>query len=663
MKKEIFFRGIIGLIAVSSGVYPVCAQNVAAKPDSVTFKELYRPQYHLTPPRGYLFDPTALIYLDGRYIVNKGIASGTDLVHWKLGRPQRLVNDTVREMSGSAVIDSNNTSGFGKNGQMPLVAIYSGLNTKNRKQTQCIAYSTDKGLTWTPYSRNPVIDIGSTEFRDPQVFWYAKSKKWVMVVALAAERKIRFYQSDDLKAWTFMSDFGPFGATNGVWECPDFFRLPVKGHPGTYKWVLEVSVQPVGGQYFVGEFDGMKFTADPPFSRMGTKLTLPAGRVLFDFETGLAGWEMTGNAFSHSPAKGSLPDQNPVLGFAGSSLLNSFFPGDAGTGTATSPSFLIDRPFINFLVGGGTHPGKTTLNLVVDGKTVRTTSGTDAEVLSWSSWDVRVFKGKNAKIVVSDDETGSFGHIMVDQVMLGDAPAVNDLEPAFWLDYGPDFYAVRSWVNGPVSDERRVSIAWLGSWLYASKAPSSPWKGGHTFPRSAELVTQKGEIRLTQNPVKEIEQLRTDRKQLDNVLLSANHPIQLSSPARNVYELEGEFALETNGNLILSLCAGKEQQTVLRYDAAEGQLTLDRSKSGATGFSPSFVGSYRAPLKLRNGKLKLHILVDQSSIEVFANDGEVNLTCLIFPDPKKRGISMTTSGKGKISVSHLDLWSLKSIWD
>jgi fructan beta-fructosidase len=173
--------------------------------------------------------------------------------------------------SGSAVVDSHNTSGFGRGGRPPLVAVYTGHRTDRPSQSQYLAYSTDRGRTWTRYAGNPVLDVGAADFRDPKVFWYAPGRAWVMVVALPTEKKVRFYRSPDLKRWALASEFGPSGATGGVWECPDLFELPVEGDPraaGARRWVLVVNLNPGGvaggsaGQYFVGHFDGTRFVAD-----------------------------------------------------------------------------------------------------------------------------------------------------------------------------------------------------------------------------------------------------------------------------------------------------------------------------------------------------------------------------------------------------------------
>jgi fructan beta-fructosidase len=170
--------------------------------------------------------------------------------------------------SGSAVVDWKNTSGFGKNGKPPMVAIYTCYRPSDRMQFQCIAFSNDKGRTWTKYAANPVIDIHSANFRDPKVQWYEPGKHWIMTVSLSAEHKVRFYSSTNLKDWTLLSEFGPAGGTAGVWECPDLFQLPVEGTQER-RWVLVVNINPgsiaggSGGQYFIGQFDGTRFVEDP----------------------------------------------------------------------------------------------------------------------------------------------------------------------------------------------------------------------------------------------------------------------------------------------------------------------------------------------------------------------------------------------------------------
>jgi len=199
-----------------------------------------------------------------------GHAISKDLMHWK-ELPVALYPDSLGYIfSGSAVVDSNNTSGFGRDGKIPLVAIFTHHDPKGEKegknnfQNESLAYSLDEGNTWTKYSGNPVLkNPGIKDFRDPKVMWYAKEKKWVMT--LATLDHITFYSSPNLKDWKKESEFGKeTGAHGGVWECPDLFPLKLNGK--TY-WVLLVNLNPGGPnrgsatQYFIGEFDGNKFTA------------------------------------------------------------------------------------------------------------------------------------------------------------------------------------------------------------------------------------------------------------------------------------------------------------------------------------------------------------------------------------------------------------------
>jgi len=163
--------------------------------------------------------------------------------------------------SGSAVVDSNNTSGFQNGTEYPIVATFTHAGSQ---QMQSVAYSTDAGVSWNKYSSNPVLpNPGLSDFRDPKVFWYAPQQKWVMV--LTGGDRVKIYSSLDLKTWNFESDFGVnIGAHGGVWECPDLFKLTVEG-TNTSKWVMLVSLNggPNGGtatQYFVGDFDGNSFT-------------------------------------------------------------------------------------------------------------------------------------------------------------------------------------------------------------------------------------------------------------------------------------------------------------------------------------------------------------------------------------------------------------------
>lgn len=245
------------------------------------YQEPFRPQFHFTPEMNWMNDPNGLVYYDGEYHLfyqhnphanewghmSWGHAVSQDLVHWK-HLPIALHDEYgVMAFSGSAVVDSENTSGFGLNGKPPLVAVYTGHSAG--RQTQDIAFSNDRGRTWTKYEGNPVLDIGEADFRDPKVFWHSPSRRWVMVVALAVQKKLQFYGSQNLKDWTLLSEFGPAGVPNKPnWECPDTFELPIENEPGRTRWVLEADMGGgaiaggSGGEYFTGIFDGTRFVAD-----------------------------------------------------------------------------------------------------------------------------------------------------------------------------------------------------------------------------------------------------------------------------------------------------------------------------------------------------------------------------------------------------------------
>jgi len=267
--------GVLLAAAMAGAVLTACGDNGGqeafvynAAPDYYT--ELYRPQYHLSPETGNMSDPNGMVYFEGEYhqfYQNSGQwghAVSRDLVHWEHLQPA-LVRDSLGEIwSGSTVVDWKDTSGF-FGGKPGLVAIFT--HFKNGLQSQSIAYSSDKGRTWTKYEGNPVIpNPGLKDFRDPKVFWHETTKSWVMVVSV--DNHVRFYRSPDLKEWTMSGEFGiGEGSHAAVWECPDLFELPIEGTNRT-KWVLTLSIggnaQTNGStaQYFIGEFDGQTFHND-----------------------------------------------------------------------------------------------------------------------------------------------------------------------------------------------------------------------------------------------------------------------------------------------------------------------------------------------------------------------------------------------------------------
>ncbi len=252
----------------------------------MVYTEAYRPQYHFSPPEKWMNDPNGLVYYEGIYHLfyqyypedivwgpmHWGHAVSQDMMHWE-HKPIALYPDEHGLIfSGSAVVDHTNSSGFGENGEIPMVAMFTYHLMEGEKsgrsdfQTQGIAFSLDKGETWAKYDGNPVIkNPGIRDFRDPKVFWHKETQQWIM--ALVAGNHAKFYSSNNLKDWKHLSDFGKKqGAHGGVWECPDLFPLKVEGEEEE-KWILIISINPgapnggSGTQYFVGEFDGKRFTS------------------------------------------------------------------------------------------------------------------------------------------------------------------------------------------------------------------------------------------------------------------------------------------------------------------------------------------------------------------------------------------------------------------
>src|SRR5262245_3574896 len=264
------------------------------------YREPFRPQFHFTPATNWMNDPNGLVFFEGEYHLfyqfnpagdkwghmSWGHAVSRDLVHWQHLPVALREEDGVMIFSGSAVVDWKNTSGFGPAGKPPLIAIYTGHYTKKPLQNQHIAYSIDRGRTWTKFAGNPVLDINEKDFRDPKVFWHEPTRRWVMVVAWPAHRKTRFYASPDLKSWTHLSDFGPADSTTGIWECPDLFPLRVEGDSNQTRWVLIANIgsgAPAvrsGCQYFVGDFDGIRFTLDARSQPKATPEFVPEGQLL-----------------------------------------------------------------------------------------------------------------------------------------------------------------------------------------------------------------------------------------------------------------------------------------------------------------------------------------------------------------------------------------------
>jgi fructan beta-fructosidase len=826
------------------------APSSQAQTSPALYHELYRPQFHFTPARNWMNDPNGPIFFSGQYhlfyqynpsgtqwgSISWGHAVSKDLVHW-MELPVAIPQDANEYVfSGSVVYDRMNSSGLGTAANPPLVAVYTSAFKANGIQAQSLAFSTDGGLTWTKYAGNPVLNLNSTNFRDPHVFWYAPSRRWVMVVALSDQHKVSFYTSTNLKNWAHRSDFGPAGATGGVWETPTIVPLYVNGDYQRLKWVLIVGINPgaiaggSGDQYFVGSFDGKTFTSDESGS-----YTPPPGTLYAGFDTGTyAPWTTTGDAFGAAPATGALPGQSPVTGFIGTGFVDSFNNFDAGTGTLTSPPFTVTDRYLNFLVGGGNHPhvpgtvlnpplpsgttfadfegttygdgwtttgdfvgtgpvagtigdqqpvsgylgqklvntflnhdlsvgtidsptftissdyidflvgggfhpytgtpfdpgsGPTAVNLVVGGKVVDTATGSNSEFLNWASWNVSALKGQQAQIQIVDENTGGWGHILADNIVfsgeaaqprsvetavdllvngtvvasatgsnsesldwasfdlgaylgqnvqiqivdantggwghvLADqftfatAPALSSVQRAHWVDYGADFYAATSFNDLPNGNQ--VLIAWMNNWNYAGNIPTSPWRSADTVPRQLALQDIGGKTQLTQQPVSRLTKLHTGTAATSTLTpITGTIPAGISGP---ILDLDETFAAGNASQFGLNVHVGNGQQTQIGYDTTTHEVYIDRTKSGDVSFDPTFASVQRAPLAIdAQGRVRLHVLVDTSSVEVFTDQGQVVLTDQIFPSPSSNDVTLFANNGTATLVTGTG-WHMASIW-
>lgn len=242
----------------------------------MAFDPSTRPLAHFTPRRNWMNDPNGLVFHDGEYHLffqhnsrgwwpgfsSWGHAVSPDLVGWTELPVAIPSTDEEFVLSGSAVVDEDNVSGLGTLDNPAMVAIYTSFSPETKIQRQSLAYSTDGGRTFARYAGNPVIDIGSQDFRDPKLL--RRGNEFVMAIVMAQDRTVRLYESKNLLDWSLSSEVGPFGFTEGVWECPDLVRVPIEGGDDA-AWMLLLSVQsggPAGGsgmQYLVVDYDGHTF--------------------------------------------------------------------------------------------------------------------------------------------------------------------------------------------------------------------------------------------------------------------------------------------------------------------------------------------------------------------------------------------------------------------
>jgi len=521
-----------------------------------SYMQPWRPQYHFTPAKNFMNDPNGMVFYKGEYHLffqynpqgqvwghmSWGHAVSTDMVHWKELGVAIPEDANYMIYSGSAVVDWNNSSGLCRSAdakdQSCLIAIYAAAY-KNRQKTH-IAYSNDRGRTWTNYAGNPVIDVGAEDFRDPYVFWYEPQKKWMLVAVLADHRKALFFSSQDLKKWTKLSEFGPAGDDSGQWECPLLLDLQIEGSD-EHRGVLVINRNPgapaggTGVRYLIGHFDGTTFTEKES-----------AGKKL---------WADYGKDFYATNVFNDMQGMNPTL-------------------------------------------------------------------------SRKMGKDRAAPV-------------------------------------------------------RRVWMGWTSNWLYAKDEPTESWRGAQSIPRSLGLrwvgvamdptvgggqkthSSKNGpggapELLMVQAPVRELQKLRSMAFILNNASVQeAKAQMTESLVHGDAYEIEAELEPGAASEIGFKLRKGDGVETIIGVIPATNMLFVDRTKSGDMYFNDQFSGRFTTTLS-ETRRVKLHIFVDRSIVEVFANDGERVMTDRIYPPAACNGIEVYSQGGGRI-VS-MTVWPMGSVW-
>ena len=237
---------------------------------------------------------------------------------------------------------------------------------------------------------------------------------------------------------------------------------------------------------------------------------------------------------------------------------------------------------------------------------------------------------------------------------------VADSEESQWVDFGRDFYAPVSWSNVPKDDGRRIWIGWMNNWE-TNLIPTSPWRSSMSIPRSLTLRPIDGKLRLIQTPVHELQALRASTIKRSEFAIEGLQTIDLGKIDGQRLEVVAEFEPNSATEFGFQIACATQEKTVVGYRTSGNELFVDRTESGEDSFHPNFPGVHSAPMSIRGGRVRLHIFVDESSVEVFGNDGEVVITDRIFPDPGNHELRIYSAG-GSAGCQSLQIWQLKSIW-
>jgi fructan beta-fructosidase len=239
---------------------------------------------------------------------------------------------------------------------------------------------------------------------------------------------------------------------------------------------------------------------------------------------------------------------------------------------------------------------------------------------------------------------------------------INSAEIILWADLGRDNYAGVTWSDIPTSDGRRLLMGWMSNWKYANLVPTNSWRSAMTVPRELTLRDTGKGVRLYQTPAKELEALRrTSLYSLNQSVILTPEQNLLKGVRGKTVEIIAEFELKNTSRFGFKVGKSSEEETVIGFNEADARLYLDRRKSGECEFHPEFACVHDTELKPQNNKIFLQIYVDSSSIEVFANGGELVMTDLIFPSEGSDAIQLFVES-GSVWLHNLQIYEYSSVW-
>nr|WP_200830569.1 GH32 C-terminal domain-containing protein [Arthrobacter sp. SLBN-122] len=311
----------------------------------------------------------------------------------------------------------------------------------------------------------------------------------------------------------------------------------------------------------------------------------------------------------------------------------------------------------------GSEPAKprsseTTVNLVVNGQTVRTATGSDSEHLDWKSWDVSEFQGSQAAIRIVDNNRGDWGHILADEFVASD---ITRQEQHDWLDWGRDYYATVSFNNAP--DGKRIMLGWMNNWDYGQATPTTTWRGTMALPREVLLTQTPQGPRLTQKVVAQANTLKNTAAAYATTQAQDIQPGTSSLPiSGDVVQIDAEFSPGTASSFGLKVLGNGTEATRIGYKSESGRVFIDRTNSGNEGFHPAFASVDDVPVQLINDRLLLRLFIDRASVEVFAQNGLATLTDQVFPAAGADDLSVFSEG-GTARLENLTVTPLnKAMW-